>query len=788
MQPSSQSEPNGRRGRPPREIHLKDLWAIVVRHWKLVALLTVLVAGGAYLSGRRAVPRYQSQLTVQISSSKQVFARTDDIDVDELALRTDPVLSEALVLTTQDLALRVVHALGLALEIEDPTVPRASVFAALAVDSTPPPGGYDLERRGPEAGWLLRTAAGAVVDSGGYEEPAHGPGFRVHVVPTDERRDVVRFRIVHPAEAAAWVSAGLGYRVRPSTNAVDVTFTGTDPSLIPLVLNQGAVELRRDGVERGRQAAARRATYVAEQMQRAREAAQEKLAELQRFKEQQRITDLTAEEQAIVLSIREFEQERQRLRLQSATLGDVLESGDTIGLDMLHRLAAVEGTSGNTALAFQLQNLLSLYDERRSLTAGALGFSERNPQVQAIDQRIRQGHVALRGAVRAALENLRGREAALAGKVGELREQLAAFPGKESRVAQLQLESSILTDTYRYLLGQHEQAQMQEATISPYVAILDGASPAVPIGTTRHQKVLLGVLVGLLLGLGGAFFLEYLDQTIKTSADIERVVGMPVLGLIPHDSALATTGNGRGASVVVLTRLEPDDPGVEAFRALRTNVTFVGAEKPLQLIAVTSPGPGEGKSTTAANLALALAQGGSRVLLLDGDLRRPQQHTAFRLAQEPGLTDVLVGRATAREAVRPDVIPRLDVLPSGAAPPNPSELLGSDPMRRLVAELRREYDYVIMDTPPILAVTDATVVATIADATILVMRSGETEEGAAQRAAEQLRRVRARIAGAVLNGVHQRHDYAVTYYSYRNEGSGRRGGVRGLRARIADML
>ncbi len=443
-------------------------------------------------------------------------------------------------------------------------------------------------------------------------------------------------------------------------------------------------------------------------------------------------------------------------------------------------------------LAFQIGSLLELYEERRSLTAGALGLREDNPQVQAIDQQMRDGHRALRTAVEAELEGLEGREQAIDGKIAELREQLMAFPGKETRIAQLQLESSILEDTYRYLLAQYQQARMQEATIAPYVAILDGASPAFRIGTNLRQKVVLGFLVGLLLGLGGAFFLEYLDQTIKNAADVERTIGTPVLGRIPLEPKLSASSNGRRQQIVILTQLSPDDPAVEAFRALRTNVTFVGAEKPLQFITVTSPGPGEGKTTTAANLALILAQGGSRTLLVDGDLRRPQLHRAFGLVQDPGLTDILIGKAIAREAVRPEVAQSLDLLPAGAVPPNPSELLGSDAMRHTVAELRREYEFIVIDTPPSLPVTDATVVAAIADATIVVMRSGETEEGAAQRAVEQLRRVRARVAGAVLNGVTPRRDQYYSYYTYSRSGrrSERRSRapIRSLRARLVAKL
>ena len=213
---------------------------------------------------------------------------------------------------------------------------------------------------------------------------------------------------------------------------------------------------------------------------------------------------------------------------------------------------------------------------------------------------------------------------------------------------------------------------------------------------------------------------------------------------------------------------------------------LLGAEKPLQFIAVTSPGPGEGKSTTAVNLAVTLAQGGNRTVLIDGDLRRPLVHRAFDISQDPGLTDVLIGRSTSREAIRPEVSAHLDVLPAGASPPNPSELLGSGAMHSLIGELRRIYDYIVIDTPPTLPVTDAAVVATSADATILVLKSGDTEESAAQRAVDMLTRVNARIAGAVLNGMSKRRDHYYTYYAYHERHS--RTPVKSFLSRLSSNL
>ncbi len=751
-----------RADRSLREIHLKDLAAVVVRHWFLVSFLALLVGGGALVTGRRIVPQYQSNLAIQVNSPKQVFARLDDIDIDEFALRTDPILSEALVLTTQGLALRVVDQLQLRLQMTDPTVHRGNVLTAITVDSLAPNGRHTLVLSGP-AGYELRNALDSVITSGSYTATAEGPGFSFSVLPSTEQRELA-LAVVSAEQAASRVSAGLSYAVRSGTNAVDIAFTGTDPTLVPFVLNAAAAQLRLDGARRAREIAGTRRQYIADQLIRVDSAFRDKLADLQAFKEGQQITDLSTEEQAIVQSIRQFEQQRQFSIVQLSTIREAMGHGDSIGIETLNRLAAVEGIGENAALNFQIQSLLRLYDERRTLTAGALGLRENNPQVAALDERLQQGHEALATAVDAAARSLEARLAALGSKINEERATLATFPGKATQIAQLELESNILNDTYRYLLGQYEAARMQEATIAPYVEILDGAAPAYRVGTTVRQKVILGVLVGLLLGLAGAFFLEYLDQTVKSSADIERVLGVPVLGLIPHDPKLMPHPNGRRSPVVAINKLDVGEPAVESYRALRTNVTFVGADRPLQFITITSPSPREGKTTTAVNLAITLAQSGRRTLLIDGDLRRPQAHRAFGLVHSPGLTDVLVGDTSPREAIRPDIVENLDILPSGSLPPNPSELLGSDAMHSLIGQLRHDYDYLIMDTPPTLPVTDASIIATTADAAILVVRSGDTEETAAQRALEQLRRVRARIAGVVLNAVTHKRDREYTYY------------------------
>ncbi len=765
---------------------------VLLLHWKIVGLVTLLVAVGAFSSARRAVPRYRSDASFQVGSKKYAAPRLDEPQVNELDIKTDPVLSEALILKTQNLALAVADSLGLQLRLLEDRVPRGSVLDDAHVALAAPNDTFLLYLKGP-AGWEVRDAHGRVLDAGTYDTPvrdsARGFAFTVH--PSAVPR-VLRFAIISPVAAANEVRGGLGFDIQEGTTVVGAYYDGADPSLAPDILNEALAVLRWTGVARLQEMSVQREAFLKSSLDEAGHQYRQALAALQQYKEAEHTTDLTAEEQALLNSVQMFDREKQQEREDLALLQSILDqsSEGNITLEMLNRLAAMPNIDKNTAIAFQMQNLLKLYDDRRSLTAGTLGLREDNPQVQALDQRIVQAGRALRQAAQASVQSMQADIAALDQRIGTLRTQLATYPGKETQIGQLELDAALYNDTYRYLLTQLQAAQISSATIAPYVDVVESATVAAPIGVSTRQKVTIGLLVGLLLGVVAAFFLEYLDQTIKSAVDVERALETPVLGLIPIDPRSERDGRrgGRRRAVIpLITSAAPDDPTSEAYRALRTNVTFVSAEeRALQLVCITSPGPGEGKSTTAANLAITLAQQGTHTLLVDADLRRPIVHKAFNLVQEPGLTDILVGTATLREAVRPNVIPNLDVLPGGALPPNPSELLGSEAMRRLTAELRTQYQSVIFDTPPALAVTDATVLGAGADGVILVLRAGETDELAAQRAVEVFRRVQVRIAGTVLNAVEKQRVRYYQYYNYSRESP--QGRLAGWRHKIASWL
>ncbi len=289
-------------------------------------------------------------------------------------------------------------------------------------------------------------------------------------------------------------------------------------------------------------------------------------------------------------------------------------------------------------------------------------------------------------------------------------------------------------------------------------------SPVVPKTTSNFA---LGLLAGVVFGIGIAVLRDVLDNTIKDRSTIEEVTKTGLVGTIPLDK------NRRAEPAI---SFETDNSAIaEAFRKLRTNLQFLAVDAPPRVIVITSSVPGEGKSTSAINIALALAEADHNVVLVDGDMRRPSLHRYLDLVGQVGFSTVLSGRASLSESLQKTRFPGLTVLTSGAIPPNPSELLGSKAARSLLSELQSEFDYVIVDSTPLLAVTDAAVMATAADGVLVIARHGRTKREQLAHAVGSLRDVDASVLGAVLTMTPSRGESYYYNYNYVEETGGRRG-------------
>lgn len=298
--------------------------------------------------------------------------------------------------------------------------------------------------------------------------------------------------------------------------------------------------------------------------------------------------------------------------------------------------------------------------------------------------------------------------------------------------------------------------------------------PTAPVGPRPVRDALMAAVAGLFLGVGLALLREHLDDSVNTKEDADGATGgIPVLGLVP------AVPNWRDrADSVVVSLSQPSSPAAESYRSLRTAIQFLGFERALGLMQVTSPSSSEGKTTTLANLAVALARAGGRVAVVCCDLRRPRLHEFFGISNAVGFTSVLMGEVTLERALHHvPAVERLSVLASGPVPPNPSELLASQRTADVLESLQAEFEIVLLDCPPVLPVTDAAVLSAMVDASLLVATAGATSKRELARAVELLRQVDAPLVGVVLNGVGDEGSYGYGYGS-RSTRSGSKAGSR----------
>ena len=336
----------------------------------------------------------------------------------------------------------------------------------------------------------------------------------------------------------------------------------------------------------------------------------------------------------------------------------------------------------------------------------------------------------------------------------------------------LQREAESSRQMYELLIKRFKETSLTEEMKTGNIRIIDKAEvPRLPVKPKKKRNLLLAVIVGLSLGVGLAFFLEYLDNTIKLPEEIKEHLKIPYLGPVP---AFSPDGNQHTVSVDLVTIHSPKSTASESYRGIRTGILFSSADTTPQVIMVTSAGPKEGKTVSSANLSVTMANAESRTLLVDGDMRRPRIHKVFEMDRKIGLSSILVGTESPEDAIVASSIQGLDILPVGPIPPNPSEIIGSKKMEQFLNDLRKKYARIIIDSPPISAVTDAVALAQMVDTTLLVIRAGETPRQVIQNSLEQLYAVNANVLGAILNAVSVGRDsyyyYQYYYYYYGEDG------------------
>jgi capsular exopolysaccharide synthesis family protein len=426
------------------------------------------------------------------------------------------------------------------------------------------------------------------------------------------------------------------------------------------------------------------------------------------------------------------------------------------------------------------------YQERQTLLAEGKG--ENHPLVKEETQRVTDTKTALLGEVTnledavvrdlAVIEKQEQGESAL---FDDARRRAVDLNMKEIEFHRLDRSRGENEKLYEMLLERMKEADLARMMHGNNLNVVEAASIAgAPIRPRVLVNVGLGLLGGVLSGLLLALFREQLDSSVKTPEDIEHKLGITFLGLLPELEGSERKRGGSRRRVVKVKKGVPElvvhdrplSAISEAARSVRTNLMFMNPDKPYRRLLISSAAPSEGKTTVACSIAIALAQGGQRVCIVDADLRRPRLHKIFDRAGDAGLTNVLVGDASIEQVAKPTIVPNLWSIPAGPLPPNPADLLQSERFRKFMDEMGERFDRVVIDSPPLVAVTDSAIISTLVDGTVFVVRAFRTSKHASAQGLRALQDVEATIAGAVLNAVDlNRHEYSYyNYYYYKREG------------------
>ncbi len=343
--------------------------------------------------------------------------------------------------------------------------------------------------------------------------------------------------------------------------------------------------------------------------------------------------------------------------------------------------------------------------------------------------------------------------------IEEYEKRLKRLPAQELQLIELEREREINAHTYGLLMERYEEVRIVEAGRISNIRIIDPArSPGFPVSPNKKRNITLGIIVGLIIGFCGAFLVEYIDNSIKTPGDIERYVDLPILGSVPMIRRKNNT------NTILLTDLPSRSAFRESFRGIRTNLQLSNPDSPIKTLLVTSPVPEEGKTTVVMNLAFSFSQLGLSTIILDADMRKPAV-SKFLKIEGRCLSEFLAVGDDIQPFILKTDMDNVSVIISKKTPPNPPELLSSDKMKNLLLELKKEFDLIIIDSPPILSCTDAAIIAPVVDSTLIVVRSHKTPRNALIQTRNIMERARAKVAGVVLNMIPSGRG-AYRYYHY----------------------
>jgi capsular exopolysaccharide synthesis family protein len=721
------------------EIHLRDyLWVIYRRRWAIITFITVVLAV-VTVKVFTMVPIYRASTQILIEKEQPNILQFRDPYVADLG--DSFYNTQYKILESRFLVSKVVERLNL---VNDPRFSRQETGK-----------GGDL--RSILAGLLGWVTGG---DAGEGQHP---------------EEESLKERIT------GYLLDNLKVEPVRNTRLVKIYFEDEDPVFAARVAN-ALVETYKEHNQRLKLESLRGATeFLNRKIDEQRKKLKESERLLQEYKEKHNILSLKEKENITVAKLAELNTDVLRAenkRVEAETrYRQALKIQKNIG--MVEAIPQVVSNPFINKLKSDEANLL------REMSELSRRYGKRHPKMITITEKLKTTRKKLNHEIRKVVTLLENEYRVALAKERTMKKALEKLKREAQDLGKRAITYNVLLrdvetnkEMYNILLKRLKETNITSGIQTSFVKVIDRAEPPKrPYKPKKRMIILLSFVVGLFGGVFLAFFLEYLDNTVKTPDDLKRDLQLPYLGPVPHFSSETASDGEKMADLVAY--LDVKSTISEAYRGIRTAIAFSSSKEGRNSsLLITSPGLAEGKTITASNIAVTFAQSETRTILVDADMRRPRLHKVFGLSRDTGLSSFLVGASKLEDIISGTDIPNLDLIVAGYIPPNPAELLGSENMKRLLALLKEKYERIIIDSAPVIPVTDSVVLSAEVDQTLLVLNAGKTSRGAALRSVEMLRDVKANIIGAVLNNIKVgkagHYYYQYYYYYYGEEGAGKK--------------
>ncbi len=719
-----------------QEIHLKDYLRVILKRKWIIGTLAVIVLTLAVLSSAKKEPYYRAAVRLSIqrqSANVLVFPNMSFPLFDP-----DYYQTQYTILRSRPLAERVIRKLGLQQSPEfKPSSRRRFSFDPKA-----------------SVVWVLKKLNPANLFN-------RSSSAKVAIKPNKTSSNGVSQGLVNAFIGRLGVSP-----MKDSKMVVDLSFTGLHPRIIAQIANAVAEEYISMTMEAKIEAAQKMMKKLDEQLADQKGKVEESEVALQKYKEKENIVSLEEKQNIVVQRLSQLNSLVTGAKTERIAIETRYKELKKLA-DQPEMIESLPSILSNTMIQQLKTDYVAL---QRKYSELSKKYGTKHPKMIELRSQIGLMKKKIALEVKKNVNSLmteykvaQSKEATLVEALEKQKKEALELNRKAIDYGILQREAESNRQMYNILIKKMKEVDLSSDLKGTNIRVIDPAQiPRSPIGPNRGFNILFAAFIGLGLGVGLAFFLEYVDTSMKTPEDIKRIQ-VPYMGFIP---TFHPTNH-----LELIVQEDPKSLISEAYRTLRTGILFSGSKPSPQFIQITSSGPQEGKTITAANLATVMAQSGSRVLIVDCDMRKPRIHEIFGITNTRGLSDLLLDGEDGFSFIKKTKVPNLELLTCGTIPANPSELLSSKRMQRLLTLFGDRYDRIIMDSPPVLAVTDSIVLSRLVEGIILVVGAGTSSRNGVARAVELLKEVNARIVGAMLNNLNvEKERYYYSRYYYYNYG------------------